>query len=134
MRTLILLRHGQSTWNEANLFTGWTDVPLTTKGTAEAREAGRLIKNAGYPIEMAFTSVLRRAIKTLWLALEEMDRMWIPVEQSWRLNERHYGNLQGADKIKNGRKVRTGTGPDLEAQLRRSSTGTQTRRRTQPRA
>jgi 2,3-bisphosphoglycerate-dependent phosphoglycerate mutase len=98
MRTLILLRHGQSTWNEANLFTGWTDVPLTDKGAEEARGAGRLIKEAGYPIDMAFTSVLRRAIKTLWLALEEMDRMWIPVERSWRLNERHYGSLQGANK------------------------------------
>ena len=99
MRTLILLRHGQSTWNEANLFTGWTDVPLTSKGEEEARNAGRLIKDAGYPIDMAFTSVLRRAIKTLWLALEEMDRMWIPVDRSWRLNERHYGNLQGLNKL-----------------------------------
>jgi 2,3-bisphosphoglycerate-dependent phosphoglycerate mutase len=98
MRTLILLRHGQSTWNEANFFTGWTDVPLTDKGAEEARGAGRLIREAGYPIDMAFTSVLRRAIKTLWLALEEMDRMWIPVERSWRLNERHYGSLQGANK------------------------------------
>ncbi len=99
MRTLILLRHGQSTWNEANLFTGWTDVPLTQKGAEEARMAGRLIKESGYPIDIAFTSVLRRAIKTLWLALEEMNRMWIPVERSWRLNERHYGKLQGANKM-----------------------------------
>ncbi len=99
MRTLILLRHGQSTWNEANLFTGWTDVGLTQKGAEEARKAGRLVKDAGYPVDMAFTSVLKRAIKTLWLALEEMDRMWIPVERSWRLNERHYGDLQGANKM-----------------------------------
>lgn len=99
MRTLILLRHGQSLWNEANLFTGWTDVGLTPKGAEEARQAGRLIKEAAYPIDMAFTSVLKRAIKTLWLALEEMDRMWIPVERSWRLNERHYGSLQGANKM-----------------------------------
>ncbi len=99
MRTLILLRHGQSTWNEANLFTGWTDVPLTRKGAEEASQAGRLIREAGNSVDMAFTSVLQRAIKTLWLALEEMDRMWIPVEQSWRLNERHYGDLQGANKL-----------------------------------
>ena len=99
MRTLILLRHGQSTWNEANLFTGWTDVPLTGKGIEEASQAGRLIREGGYPVEMAFTSVLQRAIKTLWLALEEMDRMWIPVERSWRLNERHYGDLQGSNKM-----------------------------------
>ena len=104
MRTLILLRHGQSTWNEANLFTGWTDVPLTRKGTEEARQAGRLIREAGYPVDMAFTSVLQRAIKTLWLALEEMDRMWIPVERSWRLNERHYGNLQGSNKMETVKK------------------------------
>ena len=99
MRTLILLRHGQSTWNEANLFTGWTDVPLTGKGIEEASQAGRLIREAGYAVDMAFTSVLHRAIKTLWLALEEMDRMWIPVERSWRLNERHYGDLQGSNKM-----------------------------------
>jgi 2,3-bisphosphoglycerate-dependent phosphoglycerate mutase len=99
MRTLILLRHGQSTWNEANRFTGWTDVPLTEKGALEARQAGRLIAEAGYTPDMAFTSVLKRAIKTLWLALEEMDRMWIPVERSWRLNERHYGALQGSNKL-----------------------------------
>ena len=99
MRTLILLRHGQSIWNEANLFTGWTDVGLTEQGVEEARKAGRLIRAAGYPVDMAFTSVLKRAIKTLWLTLEEMDRMWIPVERSWRLNERHYGALQGANKM-----------------------------------
>ena len=99
MQTLILLRHGQSTWNRENRFTGWTDVPLTETGTAEARQAGRLILEAGYAVDLAFTSVLKRAIQTLWLVLEEMDRMWIPVERSWRLNERHYGDLQGAHKL-----------------------------------
>jgi len=99
MRILILLRHGQSTWNLENRFTGWTDVPLTGKGAEEAVAAGRLIAGAGYTPDLAFTSVLKRAIKTLWLALEEMDRMWIPVERSWRLNERHYGDLQGANKL-----------------------------------
>jgi 2,3-bisphosphoglycerate-dependent phosphoglycerate mutase len=99
MPTLILLRHGQSTWNLENRFTGWTDVPLTEQGVEEARRAGRQILEGGYLPEVAFTSVLKRAIKTLWLALEEMDRMWIPVERSWRLNERHYGALQGADKV-----------------------------------
>jgi 2,3-bisphosphoglycerate-dependent phosphoglycerate mutase len=99
MRTLILLRHGQSTWNLENRFTGWTDVPLTEQGVEEATSAGRLMLEAGYRPDLAFTSVLKRAIKTLWLALEEMDRMWIPVERSWRLNERHYGDLQGANKL-----------------------------------
>ena len=92
--TLVLLRHGQSTWNLENLFTGWTDVDLTEQGRAEAAEAGRLLAAEG----LAFTSVLKRAIRTLWIALDAMDRMWIPVERSWRLNERHYGALQGLDK------------------------------------
>jgi len=99
MKTLILLRHGQSTWNQENRFTGWTDVPLTQLGTEEAQQAGRLMLESGYAPDLAFTSVLKRAIKTLWLALESMDRMWIPVERSWRLNERHYGDLQGANKL-----------------------------------
>ena len=98
MPELILLRHGESTWNKENRFTGWTDVPLTEHGIAEAREAGGLMLEGGYAPDVAFTSVLKRAIQTLWLALEEMDRMWIPVERSWRLNERHYGDLQGANK------------------------------------
>ncbi len=98
MRTLILLRHGQSTWNQENRFTGWTDVSLTDQGVAEAQGAGRLLLEGGYEPDIAFTSVLKRAIKTLWLALETMDRMWIPVERSWRLNERHYGDLQGKNK------------------------------------
>jgi 2,3-bisphosphoglycerate-dependent phosphoglycerate mutase len=96
--TLALLRHGQSTWNLDNLFTGWTDVDLTAQGRAEAAEAGRLLAAEGIAFELAFTSVLKRAIRTLWIALDTMDRMWIPVERSWRLNERHYGALQGLDK------------------------------------
>lgn len=98
MANLILLRHGQSTWNRDNRFTGWTDVPLTEQGKAEARQAGRLLAEGSYAPDVAFTSVLKRAIQTLWLAMEEMDRMWIPVERSWTLNERHYGDLQGANK------------------------------------
>ena len=99
MKRLILLRHGQSTWNKENRFTGWTDVPLTEKGAAEASQAGRLILEAGYLVDVAFTSVLKRAIQTLWLVLEEIDRMWIPIERAWQLNERHYGDLQGANKL-----------------------------------
>jgi 2,3-bisphosphoglycerate-dependent phosphoglycerate mutase len=99
MSTLILLRHGQSTWNKENRFTGWTDVALTEQGIAEGRQAGRLMREAGYAPDVAYTSVLKRAIQTLWLALEQMDRMWIPVERSWKLNERHYGDLQGANKL-----------------------------------
>ena len=99
MRTLVLLRHGESSWNKENRFTGWTDVGLTEKGVNEAKEAGREMSEAGYNFDVAFTSVLKRAIKTLWLALEEMDMMWIPVQRSWRLNERHYGDLQGANKL-----------------------------------
>ena len=96
--TLVLLRHGQSTWNLENLFTGWTDVDLTEQGRAEAAEAGRLLAAEGIAFDLAFTSVLKRAIRTLWIALDTMDRMWLPVERSWRLNERHYGALQGLDK------------------------------------
>jgi 2,3-bisphosphoglycerate-dependent phosphoglycerate mutase len=98
MKTLVLLRHGQSTWNQENRFTGWTDVPLSDLGVEEARAAGRLLKHEGYVFDYAFTSVLKRAIKTLWLALEEMDRMWIPIHNTWLLNERHYGALQGLNK------------------------------------
>jgi 2,3-bisphosphoglycerate-dependent phosphoglycerate mutase len=98
MKKLVLLRHGESTWNQENRFTGWTDVGLTEKGLAEAEAAGRLLKQEGYEFDVAFTSVLRRAIKTLWTVLEEMDRMWIPIHHSWRLNERHYGALQGLNK------------------------------------
>jgi 2,3-bisphosphoglycerate-dependent phosphoglycerate mutase len=95
---LILLRHGQSTWNVDNLFTGWTDVDLSEHGKAEAREAGRLLAADNLLPDISFTSVLKRAIRTLWIALDEMDRMWIQVERSWRLNERHYGGLQGLNK------------------------------------
>ena len=98
MKKLVLLRHGESTWNQENRFTGWKDVGLTEKGMNEARAAGRLLKAQGFDVDVAYTSVLRRAIKTLWIVLEEMDRMWIPVHSSWRLNERHYGALQGLDK------------------------------------
>jgi 2,3-bisphosphoglycerate-dependent phosphoglycerate mutase len=96
--TLVLLRHGQSTWNLDNLFTGWTDVDLSEQGRREADEAGRLLLAAGFEFDRAFTSVLKRAIHTLWIALDAMDRAWMPVERSWRLNERHYGALQGLDK------------------------------------
>jgi 2,3-bisphosphoglycerate-dependent phosphoglycerate mutase len=99
MKTLVLLRHGESIWNKENRFTGWTDVGLTEKGVEEARTAGRVLREEGYIFDAAFTSVLKRAIKTLWLALEEMDLMWIPVYNSWRLNERHYGALQGLNKL-----------------------------------
>jgi 2,3-bisphosphoglycerate-dependent phosphoglycerate mutase len=95
---LVLLRHGESTWNRENRFTGWTDVDLSAAGIEEARAAGRLIKSAGLDFDIAFTSVLKRAIRTLWLILDTTDRMWIPVERSWRLNERHYGALQGLNK------------------------------------
>jgi 2,3-bisphosphoglycerate-dependent phosphoglycerate mutase len=98
MKKIVLLRHGESTWNQENRFTGWTDVGLTDKGLAEARAAGQLLKREGYDFDVAYTSVLRRAIKTLWTVLEEMDRMWIPIHHSWRLNERHYGALQGLNK------------------------------------
>jgi 2,3-bisphosphoglycerate-dependent phosphoglycerate mutase len=94
----MLVRHGQSTWNLENLFTGWTDVDLTEQGRAEARQAGREIKAAGFIPDVVFTSVLKRAIRTKWLLLDELDMIWLPVERSWRLNERHYGALQGLDK------------------------------------
>jgi 2,3-bisphosphoglycerate-dependent phosphoglycerate mutase len=98
MPTLVLLRHGQSFWNEANLFTGWTDVDLTDLGIQEARKAGARLKAEGYTFDRCFTSVLKRAIKTLHAALDEMDLLWLPEQKSWRLNERHYGALQGLDK------------------------------------
>jgi len=98
MHKVVLLRHGESTWNKENRFTGWTDVDLTDRGRDEAGEAGRLMKEGGYVFDIAYTSVLKRAIRTLWIALDAMDAMWIPVEKSWRLNERHYGALQGLNK------------------------------------
>lgn len=99
MKTLVLLRHGESTWNKENRFTGWTDVDLSPVGVEEARAAGRQMLADGYDFDLAYTSVLKRAIRTLWLALDEMDRMWIPVYKTWRLNERHYGALQGLNKL-----------------------------------
>ena len=102
---LVLLRHGESIWNLEDKFTGWTDVDLSEKGIAEAKEAGIALKEAGYTFDVAFTSVLKRAIRTLWLALDEMDLMWIPVYRYWRLNERHYGALQGLNKVDMARKV-----------------------------
>lgn len=98
MMRLVLLRHGESRWNWENRFTGWTDVDLSAKGAEEARAAGRLLKGAGYSFDVAFTSVLKRAIRTLWIVLDEMDLMWLPMHGSWRLNERHYGALQGLNK------------------------------------
>ena len=99
MTTLVLLRHGESTWNKENRFTGWTDVDLTARGLDEARDAGRLLKEGGYLFDAAYTSVLKRAIRTLWIVLDVLDLMWIPVTTSWRLNERHYGALQGLNKV-----------------------------------
>ncbi len=104
MHKLVLLRHGESVWNKENLFTGWTDVDLSDKGVPEAREAGRGLKEQGYTFDIAFTSVLKRAIRTLWIALDEMDLMWIPVVRDWRLNERHYGALQGLNKAETAAK------------------------------
>jgi 2,3-bisphosphoglycerate-dependent phosphoglycerate mutase len=98
MHKLVLLRHGESTWNKENRFTGWTDVDLSDRGREEAREAGRLLKAGGYQFDQAYTSVLKRAIRTLWMALDELDQMWLPIVNSWRLNERHYGALQGLNK------------------------------------
>jgi 2,3-bisphosphoglycerate-dependent phosphoglycerate mutase len=95
---LVLIRHGQSTWNLQNLFTGWVDVDLTEQGRNEARDAGKLLKAEGFEFDLVFTSVLKRAIRTMWIILDEMDLMWLPVERSWHLNERHYGALQGLDK------------------------------------
>ena len=98
MKKLVLLRHGESTWNRENRFTGWTDVDLSAQGIQEAKKAGEVLKKEGFIFDVAFTSVLKRAIRTLWLTLDEMDLMWIPVYNSWRLNERHYGALQGLNK------------------------------------
>jgi 2,3-bisphosphoglycerate-dependent phosphoglycerate mutase len=104
MHRVVLLRHGESVWNRENRFTGWTDVGLNEKGEAEAGAAAGLLKESGYEFDLAFTSVLKRAIKTLWIVLEEMDRMWVPVRNSWRLNERHYGALQGLNKAETAAK------------------------------
>ncbi len=104
MHKLVLIRHGESTWNLANRFTGWTDVPLTDTGVEQARQGGRLLKEAGYDFDTCFTSVLQRAVWTLWHALGELDRTWLPVLHDWRLNERHYGALQGLNKAETAKK------------------------------
>ena len=104
MINLVLLRHGESTWNRENRFTGWTDVDLTERGVEEARRAGRLLREEGFEFDVAYTSVLKRAIRTLWIVLEELDEMWIPVHRSWRLNERHYGALQGLNKAETAKR------------------------------
>lgn len=104
MYKLLLVRHGESVWNKENRFTGWTDVPLSEQGIQEAKKAGKLLKNEGYNFDIAFTSVLTRAMKTLYIILEEMGQLWIPVEKHWRLNERHYGALQGLNKTETAQK------------------------------
>jgi 2,3-bisphosphoglycerate-dependent phosphoglycerate mutase len=104
MYKIVFMRHGESTWNLENRFTGWTDVDLTTKGIEEAKTAGRQLRDAGFSFDLAYTSVLTRAIRTLWLALDEMDMMWLPIKNDWRLNERHYGALQGLDKAETAAK------------------------------
>jgi len=104
MHKLVLLRHGESTWNRENRFTGWTDVDLSEKGLEEARQAGQLLKEAGFEFDVAYTSLLKRAIRTLWIVLDELDQMWIPVHRAWELNERHYGALQGLNKAETAAK------------------------------
>jgi 2,3-bisphosphoglycerate-dependent phosphoglycerate mutase len=116
MKRLVLVRHGQSVWNKENRFTGWTDVPLSEQGIEEAKKAGRILKEEGYNFKLAFTSYLSRAIKTLWLILEEMDLMWIEERKSWRLNEKHYGMLQGLNKVETAKKY----GDDMVMLWRRS--------------
>ncbi len=104
MYKVILLRHGESSWNKENRFTGWTDVDLSEKGKEEAKKAGQILKKEGFHFDIAYTSVLKRAIRTLWIVLDEMDLMWIPVIRNWRLNERHYGALQGLNKAETAKK------------------------------
>lgn len=104
MKKIVLLRHGESTWNKENRFTGWTDVDLTPKGLQEAQNAGQLLREHGFAFDVAYTSVLKRAIRTLWIVLDEMDQMWIPIQHTWRLNERHYGALQGLNKVETAAK------------------------------
>jgi 2,3-bisphosphoglycerate-dependent phosphoglycerate mutase len=104
MHKLVLLRHGESVWNKENLFTGWTDVDLSEQGLKEAKRAGQQLKKDGFIFDIAFTSVLKRAIRTLWITLDELDMMWIPVNRTWRLNERHYGALQGLNKAQTAEK------------------------------
>ena len=119
MHTLVLLRHGESTWNQENRFTGWVDVDLSDKGLGEARAAGQLLKDRGFTFDLAFSSLLKRAIRTLWIVQDEMDLLWLPVERSWRLNERHYGALQGLNKAETA--ARHG---DAQVKIWRRSYGT----------
>ena len=114
MYKLVLMRHGQSTWNLENRFTGWVDVDLTDQGREEARAGAQAILDAGLTFDVAYTSVLKRAIRTLWITLDAMDLMWIPVDRSWRLNERHYGNLQGLNKTENAQHHRAPPGKNLQ--------------------
>src|SRR5262245_39635883 len=116
MHKLVLLRHGESVWNRENRFTGWTDVDLSERGREEAQEAGRLLREGGYVFDTAFTSVLKRAIRTLWYSLDALDQMWIPVEKNWRLNERHYGALQGLNEAETAQKC-----GDDQGKIRRRS-------------
>src|SRR5205809_5525924 len=118
MNKVVLLRHGESVWNRENRFTGWADVGLTEKGVNGARAAGELLKKEAFAFDLAFTSVLKRAIKTPWIVLEETDRMWIPVHDSWRLNERHYGALQGLNKAETAAKFGEAQSEDLASRLR----------------
>ncbi len=104
MKKIVLLRHGESTWNKENRFTGWTDVDLTPKGLEEAKNAGQLLREQGFVFDIAYTSVLKRAIRTLWITLDELDQMWLPIHHTWRLNERHYGALQGLNKAETATK------------------------------
>ena len=121
MHTLVLIRHGESTWNLENRFTGWTDVDLTPTGVAQAQQAGRLLKAEGLDFDIAYTSVLKRAIWTLWHTLDQMDRTWLPVVKAWRLNERHYGALQGLNKADMAKQVRRSPGAGMAAQLRHAA-------------
>ena len=130
--TLILLRHGESEWNLANRFTGWVDVDLSDKGRQEAQRGGQQMKDEGFAIDICFTSVLKRAIRTLWIALDEMDQMWVPVVRAWQLNERHYGGLQGLNKAETAQEVRGGAGQDLAPQLRHSAAAARHERQDAP--
>ena len=123
MTKIVLLRHGESVWNKENLFTGWTDVDLSEQGRVEAKRAGEVLKAEGFTFDVAFTSVLKRAIRTLWTVLDELDLMWIPVQHSWRLNERHYGALAGVEQGPDRGEVRRRAGPHLAAELRRAAAG-----------
>ena len=123
MYKLVLIRHGESTWNLENRFTGWTDVDLTPTGIEQAKTSGRLLREGGWEFDLCYTSVLKRATRTLWHCLDEMDRTWLPVEHSWRLNERHYGALQGLNKAETARQYGDQQVLAVAAQLRRPAAG-----------